>query len=170
MWKRLLRFFRKAVRTRPARRKRASSRKGRRRPLPRRRMRRPAALKTARRPAKKRSQRKKSGRPRPRRRPRKSLPAPATRKRPAPKAVRPDALITHYFPKVRAAVLEVKRPLKIGDPVWIKGKATDFRQTIGSLQIDREPVTTARRGQDVGLEVMRDVRPGDTVTVIRGKT
>jgi hypothetical protein len=49
----------------------------------------------------------------------------------------------------------------------VKGKTTDFRQTVGSLQIDRKPITTARPGQDVGLEVMRDVRPGDAVFVIK---
>jgi len=77
--------------------------------------------------------------------------------------LRPAAEITHYFPKVHAAVLKLKRPLRIGDPVWIKGRATDFRQTVGSLQINREPITIARPGQDVGLEVLREVRQGDQV-------
>ncbi|MGE5280550.1 MAG: translation elongation factor-like protein [Deltaproteobacteria bacterium] len=76
-------------------------------------------------------------------------------------------MITHYFPKVRAAVLDVKRPLRIGDPVWIKGKSTDFRQTVASLQIDRKPVDAVRPGQEAGLEVMRDVRPGDVVSILK---
>ncbi len=83
--------------------------------------------------------------------------------------LRPAAEITHYFPKVRAAVLKLSRPLSIGDPIWIKGRTTDFRQTVGSLQIDRRPITTARPGQDVGLEVMRDVRQGDKVFSLRGQ-
>jgi len=74
-------------------------------------------------------------------------------------------VITHYFPKVNAAVVKLKRPLKIGEPIWIKGKMTDFRQTAGSMQIDRKPIETARAGQEIGLQVFRDVRPGDFVFV-----
>jgi len=84
------------------------------------------------------------------------------------KVLRPVAEITHYFPRVRAAVLKLNRPLSIGDPVWIKGNTTDFRQTVGSLQIDRVPITTARPGQDAALEVMRDVRPADKVFSMKG--
>ncbi|OIO36407.1 MAG: hypothetical protein AUJ74_02570 [Candidatus Omnitrophica bacterium CG1_02_44_16] len=73
--------------------------------------------------------------------------------------------ITHYFPKVNAAVVKLKRPLKIGEPIWIKGKVTDFRQTVGSMQIDRKPIESARPGQEIGLQVFRDVRPGDLVFV-----
>ncbi len=73
--------------------------------------------------------------------------------------------VTHYYPKVRAAVVKLKKPLSAGDPVWIKGKTTDFRQTVSSMQIDRAAVAKARAGQEVGLEVMRDVRQGDEVFV-----
>jgi|GEM_PF-112255 len=71
--------------------------------------------------------------------------------------------ITHYFPKVRAAVVTCKKQISIGDAIRIKGSSTDFRQTVGSLQIDRSPIISAKKGQEVGLEVMRDVRPGDKV-------
>lgn len=71
--------------------------------------------------------------------------------------------ITHYFPKVRAAVVSCKKQISIGDAVRIKGSSTDFRQTVGSLQIDRSPIVSAKKGQEVGLEVLRDVKPGDKV-------
>ncbi len=74
-------------------------------------------------------------------------------------------VVTHYFPKVNAAVVKLKKPLKIGEPIWIKGKLTDFRQTAGSMQIDRKPIESARAGQEIGLQVFRDVRPGDFVFV-----
>jgi hypothetical protein len=95
---------------------------------------------------------------------------PKTRRKPKPKSKSKSkpkiiGVITHYFPKVNAAVVKLKRPLKIGEPIWIKGKLTDFRQTAGSMQIDRKPIEAARAGQEIGLQVFREVRPGDCIFV-----
>ena len=91
---------------------------------------------------------------------------PKTKSKPRPKS-KPKIIgvVTHYFPKVNAAVVKLKRPIRIGEPIRIKGKLTDFRQTAGSMQIDRKPIETARAGQEIGLQVFRDVRPGDYVFV-----
>lgn len=84
------------------------------------------------------------------------------KKKTAVKAVE-VGIITHYFPHVRAAVVKLKKPLQVGQPVWIHGKTTDFRQTVSSLQIDRKPIDHARAGQEIGLEVCREVRPQDKI-------
>ena len=153
MWKRLLRFLKPSAKKRSPRRKK---------PAPRHRARR------KRRPA--RAKRRVPARKSSRKRPVKRVKRPAKKSRPAAKkAPRPTAEITHYFPRVHAAVLKLHRPLRIGDPIRIKGQTTDFRQTVGSLQINREPITTARPGQDVGLEVLRDVRQGDKIFLVEGK-
>jgi len=72
-------------------------------------------------------------------------------------------IITHYFPKVRAAVVKLKAPLKIGDTIKVKGHTTDFIQTITSMQIDRVPITLAQKGQEIGLMVNSRVRRNDVV-------
>ena len=71
--------------------------------------------------------------------------------------------ISHYFTKVKAAVFKCRVALAIGDAIWVKGKNTDFRQTVGSMQIDRKPIERASKGQEIGLEVLRDVYEGDRV-------
>lgn len=71
--------------------------------------------------------------------------------------------ITHYFPRVKAAVFVCRLPLSVGEPVWIKGATTNFRQTVVSMQIDRKAIDRARKGDEIGLEVLRDVRVGDHV-------
>jgi hypothetical protein len=76
--------------------------------------------------------------------------------------------ITHYFPRVNAAVVKCKKSIQVGQPVLIKGSKTDFRQTIGSMQINRIPIEKARAGQEIGLEVFKEVRPGDTVFLLEG--
>lgn len=72
-------------------------------------------------------------------------------------------VVTHYFPRVKAAAVKLKAPLKLGDIVKIKGHTTDFTQAVNSLQIDRQPISTAKRGQEIGLLVDSRVRRKDVV-------
>ncbi len=71
--------------------------------------------------------------------------------------------ITHYFPKVRAAVVKLKAPLSVGDNIKIKGHSTDITQTADSIQIDRTAINSAKKGQEIGLLVNSRVRQGDIV-------
>lgn len=72
-------------------------------------------------------------------------------------------VVTHYFPKVRAGVIKLKAPLKIGDTIKIKGHTTDFTQTVVSMQIEHVPINQAKKGQEIGLLVDSRVRGNDTV-------
>lgn len=72
-------------------------------------------------------------------------------------------IITHYFPKVMAAVIKMKAPLSVGETVCIKGHTTNFNQTISSMQIDHVPIDTAKKGQEIGLLVNSRVRQHDLV-------
>ncbi len=71
--------------------------------------------------------------------------------------------VTHYFPKVRAAVIKVKSPISVGDTIKVKGHTTDFTQVITSMQIDRVSITTAKKGDEIGLLVNSRVRKLDLV-------
>ena len=71
--------------------------------------------------------------------------------------------VTHYFPKVMAGVVKLKAPLALGDMLRIKGHTTDLTQTVTSMQIDRVPITTAKKGQEIGLLVNSRVRRRDAV-------
>lgn len=72
-------------------------------------------------------------------------------------------VVTHYFPKVRAAVIKLKLPLAIGNVVKIKGHTTDFTQNVTSIQIDHVPVNQAKKGQEIGVLVDSRVRQRDIV-------
>ena len=70
-------------------------------------------------------------------------------------------VVTHYFPKVQAAVVKLKAPLAVGDTVIIKAGAKNFTQKIDSMQIDRVPINSAKKGQEIGLQVKFSVKQGD---------
>ena len=72
-------------------------------------------------------------------------------------------IITHYFPQVRAGVIKLKAPLSVGDVVKIKGHTTDFTQVITSMQINHVPVSSAKKGAEIGLLVNSRVRHNDVV-------
>ncbi len=72
-------------------------------------------------------------------------------------------LITHYFPHVQAAVIKLKGPLTTGDKVKIKGHTTDITQAVTSIQIDRVVISNAKKGDEIGLQVISRVRQQDKV-------
>lgn len=91
----------------------------------------------------------------------------ALKKKSVIKAVKPEGkligLITHYFPHVQAAVIKLKGPLAKGDTVKIKGYTTDLTQIVASMQIDRVDIQTAKKGDEIGLQVSSRVRQQDKV-------
>ena len=99
------------------------------------------------------------------RKPAKKAAKKATKKPGLTKQEKADLIgkVTHYFPKVRAAVIKLKVPLAIGDTIKIKGHTTDFTQNITSMQIDRVPINSAKKGDEIGVLVISRVRRNDTV-------
>ena len=71
--------------------------------------------------------------------------------------------IVKFFPRPSAAVVELTAGLKMGDRICIKGVTTDFEQEVTSMQIEGEPITEAKPGEVIGVEVKERVRPNDVV-------
>ncbi|MFQ6063940.1 MAG: translation elongation factor-like protein [Candidatus Bathyarchaeia archaeon] len=71
--------------------------------------------------------------------------------------------VSHYFTKIGVAVINLTAPLSVGDRITIKGVTTDLEQTVDSMQIEHENVTTAKAGQSIGLKVKERVRESDVV-------
>lgn len=71
--------------------------------------------------------------------------------------------ISHIFDKIGVAVIEVEKPISVGDTISIEGSTTNFQQKIDSMQIDKKPVQKAIKGQSIGMKVKDKVRVGDIV-------
>ena len=71
--------------------------------------------------------------------------------------------VTHYFSRMRVAVLELSGDLKVGDSIHILGHTTDFEQVVLSMEIDHKSVQAVGPGDEVALKVINKVRRGDTV-------
>jgi hypothetical protein len=71
--------------------------------------------------------------------------------------------ITHFFPKIGVAVVELTASLAVGDRILVKGPSTDFEQVVESMQIEHENIPKAEAGQDVGLKMAEHARERDAV-------
>ena len=71
--------------------------------------------------------------------------------------------VTHFYPKISVAIVELKASLNIGDKILIKGATTNFEQTVESMQIEHRNIERAEAGQIIGLKVKDRVRENDKV-------
>jgi len=72
--------------------------------------------------------------------------------------------VTDYFAKIGVAALIINNgELSLGDTIHFVGHTTDFEQKINSMQIDLQPVDSAKTGDGIGIKVKDRVRHGDKV-------
>jgi len=71
--------------------------------------------------------------------------------------------VTHFYPKISVAIVELKAPLNMGDKILIRGATTNFEQTVESMQIEHKNIEKAEAGQIIGLKVKERVRENDKV-------
>ena len=68
--------------------------------------------------------------------------------------------VTNYFAQVKAAAIKLTAALKVGDRIKISGGEKNFEMNVDSMQIDRKPVDSAKKGQEIGLLVPEDIHKG----------
>lgn len=72
-------------------------------------------------------------------------------------------VISHYYSKLQVGAIVLEGELKVGDTIHIKGHTTDFTQKVESMQIEHDNVTSAKKGDDVAINVKEHVREHDVV-------
>jgi putative protease len=72
-------------------------------------------------------------------------------------------VITHYFGRISVGVIKLKKPLKLGDKIHIKGVNTDFTQVVESMQINHKDVEVALAKKEVGIKVIQRVHENNRV-------
>jgi len=76
-------------------------------------------------------------------------------------------VVSSYFEHVGVAAIKLSGNLNVGDKVHIKGHTTDFKKKISSMQIEKEKVGKAKKGDHIGIKVSGKVRPNDKVFLIK---
>ena len=81
-------------------------------------------------------------------------------------------IIEHFFTNISVAAIKITDgELKIGDTIHIVGATTDLTHHIDRMEINRNPVQTAKQGDAIGIKVAGKVRNNDIVyKVPKGET
>ncbi len=62
--------------------------------------------------------------------------------------------IRHFYPGLSVATLTLEGSLATGDLIEIRGQGTGFLQTVRTIEINRQRVTCASRGAEIGVAVI----------------
>jgi hypothetical protein len=71
--------------------------------------------------------------------------------------------IIHFFSKISVAIIELTKPLSVGDQILIKGPSTDFEMTVNSMQVEHQSIQHAEAGQSIGLKLAQQAKERDVV-------
>jgi hypothetical protein len=101
---------------------------------------------------------------------------PAAKPAAAPKPAAPVSAneeligaVTHYFNHLNVAIIKLETGmLREGETIHIKGHTSDFRQTVGSMEVNHVHVSTVRAGESFGLKVNDHAREHDAVYRVKG--
>jgi putative protease len=72
-------------------------------------------------------------------------------------------VVIRYFPRISVGVLRLDDDLVQGEEILIRGPATNFVQTVDSMQIEHTQIPRAVKGQEIGLKMLQRVHEGDKV-------
>ena len=75
----------------------------------------------------------------------------------------PVGRVSHYFPRVGVAVVELSDDLREGEVVVITGRGGRLSQPVTSMQMGKVQVQAAKKGESIGLKVASRVYNGDRV-------
>ncbi len=77
--------------------------------------------------------------------------------------VKPVGVVTHFYRKIKVAIVRFKKPITVGATIAFRGHQTDFEHKIASMQLDYKEIKRAPKGKQVGIKVAKRVREGDEV-------
>jgi len=71
--------------------------------------------------------------------------------------------VVHYYDRIGVAIIDLKEPLRVGDMVMLKKGDRIVPQRIESIEIEHASVTSAKRGDIVGVKVDTEAYEGTVV-------
>jgi translation initiation factor IF-2 len=72
-------------------------------------------------------------------------------------------VVEDYFGHVGAIALKLEQPLAVGDTIKIKKHDGELVEKIISMQIERQPVSSAKAGDSVGIKISGRAHRGNPV-------
>jgi len=75
--------------------------------------------------------------------------------------------VMHYYNHLHVATVEITGgELHIGDMIHVEGNTSNFRQKVGSMELDHKKVEVAKPGDIVGVQIAEHAREHDAVYIV----
>ena len=72
--------------------------------------------------------------------------------------------VTHYYDKIKVAIIELDSALATGETIrFVRGGEDLFEQTVDSMQVEHEKIEKAKKGDVIGLKTSKEVKEGAEV-------
>ena len=78
---------------------------------------------------------------------------------------KPIGKVVHYYDKIGVAIVDLAKPLKVGDTVLFQRGDLEFSQSIDSMEVEHAAVKKAKKGDVVGMKVDQPVKEGTLVSL-----
>ncbi len=72
--------------------------------------------------------------------------------------------VSHYYDKIKVAIVALDLPLTVGDKIkFVRGGEDLFEQKVDSIQIEHEQKDSAGKGDVVGIKTIKEAKDGSEV-------
>lgn len=72
--------------------------------------------------------------------------------------------VKHFYDKIGVAIVELTSTLAVGDKIKItRGGETVLEQVVDSIQVEHQKITSAKKGDIVGIKVEGSIKDGAEV-------
>ena len=72
-------------------------------------------------------------------------------------------IVTHWYDKLGVAVVRLSGKLSKGDSIVVRKGDEEFKNTVASLQINHENVSSAKKGDDAAIKLSQRAKEGASV-------
>lgn len=68
--------------------------------------------------------------------------------------------VTHYYDKAMVIIVDLQKPIAVGDTLKIKRGDEEFEQKVESMQINHEQVEKGKKGDELAIKVDQPTKEG----------
>ncbi len=72
-------------------------------------------------------------------------------------------MVSHFYPKLLVAVVDLSDSLKVGDKILIERGTETSEQVVTEMQIEHKNINEAKKGQSVGMKIYSKTKEGARV-------
>lgn len=74
--------------------------------------------------------------------------------------------VIHWYDKAEVAVVRLSGSLKIGDRIKVRRGGEEFDESVSSMEINHESVSSAKKGEEVAIKLSQKAKEGAIVWLI----